>query len=110
MASFLSWLPGLFVSAISKILVSAKLYFPLSKFSFSRRRQESPSQKEVSLESGRSTPPATNEKYPDWQDLDRYQDVLGQLPMLQVYAHILYLFPLSENVPHEAVLNDLAEA
>lgn len=110
MASFLSWLPGLFVSAISKILVSAKLYFPFNKFSFSRRRQESPSQKEVSLESGRSTPPATNEKYPDWQDLDRYQDVLGQLPMLQVYAHILYLFPLSENVPHEEVLNDLSRA
>lgn len=110
MASFLSWLPGLFVSAISKIIVSAKLYFSFNKFSFSRRGQESQSQKEVSLESGRSTPPVSTENYPAWQDLERYQDVLGQLPMLQVYAQILYLFPLPENVPREAVLNDLSRA
>ncbi|RAO67540.1 uncharacterized protein BHQ10_003552 [Talaromyces amestolkiae] len=30
--------------------------------------------------------------------------------MLQVYAHILYLFPLPENVHCEAVLNDLSRA
>lgn len=110
MASFLSRIPGLFVSAISRILSSTKLYFPFDKFRFSRRRHESISQKDVSLESGLSTPPTTNEKYPDWQDLDRYQDVLGQLPMLQVYAHILYLFPLPNNVPREVVLKDLSRA
>ncbi|KAL4990835.1 transferase family-domain-containing protein [Aspergillus falconensis] len=29
----------------------------------------------------------------DYTNLDRYQDILGQLPMLQVYAHVLYFFP-----------------
>ncbi|EED22682.1 trichothecene 3-O-acetyltransferase, putative [Talaromyces stipitatus ATCC 10500] len=110
MAFFLSWLSSLFVSAISRIALSARFYFPFITLFSSRRREASLSQKDVSLENGFFTAPAIVEKHQDWQDLDRYQDVLGQLPMLQVYAHILYLFPLPENVRRKAVLSDLSRA
>ena len=47
------------------------------------------------------------EKY---QDLDRYQDVLGQLPMLQVYSHILYMFPMPKGATREEIIKDLETA
>jgi trichothecene 3-O-acetyltransferase len=50
------------------------------------------------------------DKSKNYQDLDRYQDVLGQLPMLQVYAHILYLFPMPETVTREEIIRELEKA
>lgn len=46
----------------------------------------------------------------DYNDLDRYQDVLGQLPMLQVYSHILYVFPLPIETPRESIVGKLEKA
>ncbi|AEO68594.1 uncharacterized protein THITE_2054210 [Thermothielavioides terrestris NRRL 8126] len=47
----------------------------------------------------------------DYQNLDRYQDnALGQLPMLQVYSHLMYLFPLSEQISREKVVQELSDA
>ncbi|KAI1160767.1 transferase family-domain-containing protein [Nemania serpens] len=46
----------------------------------------------------------------EYQDLDRYQDVLGQLPMLQAYSHILYFFPAPPEVPKEQIIRDLEKA
>ncbi|KAK9772989.1 putative Trichothecene 3-O-acetyltransferase [Seiridium cardinale] len=46
----------------------------------------------------------------DVNDLDRYQDILGQLPMLQVYAHILYFFPMSEQLPRNELISQLEAA
>ena len=43
----------------------------------------------------------------NYHDLDRYQDILGQLPMLQVYSHILYLFPMPEGVSKEQIVHKL---
>lgn len=47
------------------------------------------------------------EKY---HDLDRYQDILGQLPMLQVYSHILYMFPMPKNGSREDIIRNLEKA
>ncbi|KEY70387.1 hypothetical protein S7711_09361 [Stachybotrys chartarum IBT 7711] len=46
----------------------------------------------------------------DYKDLDRYQDILGQLPMLQVYSHILYVFPLPIETPREIIVGKLERA
>ncbi len=46
----------------------------------------------------------------DYHDLDRYQDVLGQLPMLQAYSHIVYFFPIPNDVPPEKIISDLSAA
>ena len=46
----------------------------------------------------------------DYQNLDRYQNVLGQLPMLQVYSHILFPFPMPEGVTREEIIQDLEVA
>ncbi|KAK3324853.1 trichothecene biosynthesis acetyltransferase [Apodospora peruviana] len=46
----------------------------------------------------------------DYNDLDRYQDILGQLPMLQVYAHILYFFPIPEWTDRQQIVSQLEEA
>ncbi|KAK3376230.1 transferase family-domain-containing protein [Lasiosphaeria ovina] len=43
----------------------------------------------------------------DYGNLDRYQDVLGQLPMLQVYSHVLYFFAMPEGVTAQDVVHDL---
>jgi hypothetical protein len=44
-------------------------------------------------------------------NLDRYQDnALGQLPMLQAYSHLMYLFPLPEQASQEKIIQDLSEA
>lgn len=46
----------------------------------------------------------------EYHDLDRYQDVLGQLPMLQTYSHILYFFPMPQDVSKEQIVHDLEAA
>ncbi|KAI2621286.1 transferase family-domain-containing protein [Hypoxylon sp. NC1633] len=47
----------------------------------------------------------------DYRDLDRYQDqALGQLPMLQVYSHILYFFPRPHDYSREQIIRDLEAA
>ncbi|KAK0713558.1 hypothetical protein B0T26DRAFT_858248 [Lasiosphaeria miniovina] len=46
----------------------------------------------------------------DYGNLDRYQDVLGQLPMLQVYSHVLYFFAMPEGVTAQDVVRDLEVA
>ncbi|KAH8585460.1 trichothecene biosynthesis acetyltransferase [Bisporella sp. PMI_857] len=46
----------------------------------------------------------------NYNDLDRYQDILGQLPMLQTYSHVLYFFPMPPNVSKEEIIDDLEEA
>lgn len=51
-----------------------------------------------------------NIKMEKYEDLDRYQDILGQLPMLQCYSHILYMFPMPEGATREEVICDLEEA
>ncbi|KAK6078943.1 trichothecene 3-O-acetyltransferase [Seiridium cupressi] len=45
----------------------------------------------------------------DIHDLDRYQDVLGQLPMLQAYSHIVYFFPMPKDVSREQIIHDLSD-
>ncbi|KAE8372512.1 trichothecene biosynthesis acetyltransferase [Aspergillus bertholletiae] len=42
--------------------------------------------------------------------LDRYQDILGQLPMLQAYSHILYMFPTPKNATREEIVQSLEKA
>jgi hypothetical protein len=44
------------------------------------------------------------------QNLERYQDDLGQLPMLQVYSHIIYLFPTPEDVSQHQITQDVEGA
>jgi hypothetical protein len=46
----------------------------------------------------------------NYKDLDRYQDVLGQLPMLQVYSHVLYLFPSPSCLTDDSVILQLERA
>ncbi|KAI0469713.1 transferase family-domain-containing protein [Xylariaceae sp. FL0804] len=46
----------------------------------------------------------------DINDLDRYQDILGQLPMLQTYTQILYFFPNAKDVPSQQIVEDLSDA
>lgn len=46
----------------------------------------------------------------DYNDLDRYQDILGQLPMLQVYSHILYFFPTPQGISPETIITHLENA
>ncbi|KAI1386653.1 transferase family-domain-containing protein [Hypoxylon trugodes] len=47
----------------------------------------------------------------DYGDLARYQDqALGQLPMLQVYSHILYFFPMPHGSSREQIIHDLEAA
>ncbi|KAI0161032.1 transferase family-domain-containing protein [Hypoxylon sp. FL1284] len=47
----------------------------------------------------------------DYRNLDRYQDqALGQLPMLQVYSHILYFFPMPHEVSREKIIRELEAA
>ncbi|XXG98258.1 hypothetical protein Hte_004581 [Hypoxylon texense] len=47
----------------------------------------------------------------DYRDLDRYQDqALGQLPMLQVYSHILYFFPMPHDFSRDQIIRDLEAA
>jgi trichothecene 3-O-acetyltransferase len=106
MASLLSWLPGILLTTISRVISVFKLFSPFRSLNESQKQGHSPGTG-ISLEDGLLAP---TEKVEEWRDLDRYQDVLGQLPMLQVYAHILYLFPVPENVSREAVLNDLSHA
>jgi hypothetical protein len=45
-----------------------------------------------------------------YQDLDRYQDDLGQLPMLQAYSHILYFFPAPTTTSREQIIHDVEAA
>ncbi|GKZ80868.1 hypothetical protein AnigIFM56816_005377 [Aspergillus niger] len=52
-------------------------------------------------------------KYKDpsrYKDLSRYEDVLGQLPMLQVYTHILLLFTIPEGITRDDIVSDLISA
>lgn len=46
----------------------------------------------------------------DYGNLDRYEDVLGQLCMLQVYSHVLYFFPMPEGTTREEIVQDLSQA
>ena len=46
----------------------------------------------------------------DIQNLNRYEDVLGQLPMLQSYTHLLYTFSYPDHVPREDITTQLARA
>ncbi|KAI1314100.1 transferase family-domain-containing protein [Xylaria venustula] len=46
----------------------------------------------------------------DYQNLDRFQDVLGQLPMLQTYTQITYFFPRPHEIPSEKIIHDLSNA
>jgi hypothetical protein len=47
----------------------------------------------------------------EYENLDRYQDnALGQLPMLQAYSHLMYLFPLPGGTSREKIVHDLSEA
>jgi trichothecene 3-O-acetyltransferase len=47
----------------------------------------------------------------EYNNLDRYQDnALGQLPMLQAYSHLMYLFPLPGQASQEEIVRDLSEA
>lgn len=46
----------------------------------------------------------------EYQDLDRYQDILGQLPMLQVYSHILYVFPALDDFAQQSLVTQLEAA
>ncbi|PSR81489.1 hypothetical protein BD289DRAFT_439022 [Coniella lustricola] len=46
----------------------------------------------------------------DYDNLDRYQDVLGQLCMLQVYSHVLYFFPMPEGVTPQQIVQSLETA
>jgi hypothetical protein len=46
----------------------------------------------------------------EYRDLDRYQDDLGQLPMLQAYSHILYFFPAPPTTPREQIIYDVEAA
>ncbi|RAH53957.1 hypothetical protein BO85DRAFT_452805 [Aspergillus piperis CBS 112811] len=53
---------------------------------------------------------ATNKKPSQYEDLSRYEDVLGQLPMLQVYTHILLLFSMPEGITRDDIVSDLISA
>ncbi|RMZ82140.1 hypothetical protein DV738_g1889, partial [Chaetothyriales sp. CBS 135597] len=46
----------------------------------------------------------------EYHNLDRYQDVLGQLPVLQCYTHNVLAFALPENVARERIIQDLETA
>ncbi|RAK90954.1 trichothecene 3-O-acetyltransferase [Aspergillus costaricaensis CBS 115574] len=53
---------------------------------------------------------ATKKDPSRYGDLSRYEDVLGQLPMLQVYTHILLLFSMPEGVTRDDIVSDLISA
>nr|QNC49727.1 Hfaza2E [Hypoxylon fragiforme] len=47
----------------------------------------------------------------DYCDLDRYRDpAISQLPMLQVYSHILYYFPMPNGVSREHIIQEFEAA
>ncbi|KAJ2998461.1 hypothetical protein NUW58_g298 [Xylaria curta] len=46
----------------------------------------------------------------NYQNLNRYQDILGQLPMLQTYTQIMYFFPMPQGIPTEKIVRDLSDA
>lgn len=46
----------------------------------------------------------------NYHDLERYQDILGQLSMLQAYTHMLYFFPMPSGVTAEKITHDLSDA
>ncbi|GKZ25018.1 hypothetical protein AbraIFM66951_001003 [Aspergillus brasiliensis] len=52
----------------------------------------------------------TRFRSPNYADLGRYEDVLGQLPMLQVYTHILLLFSIHEGISRDDIVSDLISA
>lgn len=43
-------------------------------------------------------------------DLERYQDVVGQLSRLKTYTHVLLCFPLSDDVPKDSIEEALKTA
>jgi len=43
-------------------------------------------------------------------DMDRYQDVFGQLPRLNTYTHLLLCFPLAKDVDRSAVVRCIQDA
>jgi hypothetical protein len=61
-------------------------------------------------DSEEASPNTKMDKQKEWQNLDRYQDVFGQLPMLQAYSHLILTFPMPENVSREEVVKDLETA
>ncbi|KLU92556.1 hypothetical protein MAPG_11501 [Magnaporthiopsis poae ATCC 64411] len=46
----------------------------------------------------------------NYNDLDRYQDELGQLPQLQAYTQSLYYFPHKQGVSRDAIVEKLTRA
>lgn len=46
----------------------------------------------------------------DFEELNRYQDILGQLPMLQGYTHLLYTFSTPDGVSQNEVCAKLERA
>lgn len=46
----------------------------------------------------------------EYHDLERYQDVLGQLPILQSYTQAVYFFPKPFDVPREQIVRDIHQA
>ncbi|PYH98417.1 trichothecene biosynthesis acetyltransferase [Aspergillus ellipticus CBS 707.79] len=52
----------------------------------------------------------TTETRSEYEDLSRYEDILGQLPMLQVYSHIMMPFAIPAGVSRDAVIHDLEAA
>ncbi|GAW16642.1 hypothetical protein ANO14919_060770 [Xylariales sp. No.14919] len=46
----------------------------------------------------------------EYHNLDRYQDILGQLPMLQTYTQIMYFFPMPHGLSKEKIVHDLSNA
>ncbi|KAH8689528.1 trichothecene biosynthesis acetyltransferase [Talaromyces proteolyticus] len=54
--------------------------------------------------------PVQVDKEKEWQDLNRYQDVFGQLPMLQAYSHIILTFSMPQNVSQEEIIKDIENA
>ncbi|KAI2990818.1 hypothetical protein CBS147344_2170 [Aspergillus niger] len=53
---------------------------------------------------------ATNGFRPEYEDLGRYEDILGQLPMLQVYSHIMLPFAMPEGLSRDTIIADLEAA
>lgn len=49
-------------------------------------------------------------KVEDYEDLDRYEDVFGQLPMLQAYSHIIFTFPMPDGITQDQIIHDLEAA
>ncbi|KAL8382496.1 hypothetical protein RB595_006326 [Gaeumannomyces hyphopodioides] len=46
----------------------------------------------------------------DYNDLDRYQDELGQLPQIQSYSQALYYFPHQQDVSRDAIVEKITRA